>query len=55
MTELERVLITKIQELDEKAENADDYFKWYMREREKREELEKKLEELTMAESDENV
>ena len=55
MNELEKALIRRIQELMKKANASDTYYEWWKEEKKKREELEKKLEKLTMAESDENV
>ena len=42
LTELERVLMARLEEKDEKAEKADDYYKWWSDEQQENNRLYKK-------------
>ena len=46
LTDLEKALLTRVEELDEKAESADTYFSWYIEANEKVKKLEAETAEL---------
>lgn len=46
MTDLEKALIIRIQEIDQEAEDGKKYFRWLQEETEKSKKLEERIEEL---------
>lgn len=46
LTELERVLMARLEEKDEKAEKADDYYKWWKEADAENDKLKTEIEEL---------
>lgn len=46
LTELERVLMARLEEKDEKAEKADDYYKWWKEADDENDKLKTEVEEL---------
>lgn len=49
MTDLEKALIAKVQELDKEARNAEDYYKWWQEEKARANKLESQLLEIAQS------